>query len=583
MVQFLDGRDDEETVVEDGDSTVVEDAGVRFLADSKQPKDVFQQLDSTVRDMSKRFSKEPYTSTAYQFAIQNIPNIDPLTKTKLAQGDTEHFKEVYGIPALHFLNQYLFNYPRSTSASLGLEFPESKTPVGTVLSKGAGVAGAVKQFQTGLGVAKKVLPFKALAGATGIKTAARGAVAGAAQGALLSPKDPLDFKSRAQQAGIGAVLGGLLAPVSNKIANFIKKKKVRGQTNLKGRVARNRANADLNRTTRDIRGDQTIDEANSLLQQSQKELQDTVAIQQVRGKVPDLKVASVKHGKNLNRLYETTVNDISEEIGETTTTLGASDFFKQFADDIGVDEGLRMTTAFKRIQSFSENIDDNMSFGKLNSLRHQVTKKVYRGDVDDVVYTQFRRAFNEFAETVDTTGKFAQLNKTMAPQLDFKSAFNKKINTFKKYETKGAEDLVKKYARRNLEPEKITQGEITLMDDAMKYLGKYGVKTSDVESIYSGRAKDLAKVQSVSNKLAEATKQGGIVEKGRKAVSKSIRTKQNARIGEIDIAQSKRLVSNAINTVIRLSLAGMALNAFHEFKKGAGLSNDAQQQSDFQR
>jgi len=125
------------------------------LADSLQPKDIFQQLDSTVRDMSERFNKEPYTAAAYQSAIQTIPGIDPLTKSKLSQGDTTNLKEVYGIPALHFINQYLFNYPRSVAASMGYEFPEAETLPGKVLSKGAGVAGALKQFQTGVGVAKK--------------------------------------------------------------------------------------------------------------------------------------------------------------------------------------------------------------------------------------------------------------------------------------------------------------------------------------------------------------------------------------------------------------------------------------------
>ena len=578
---------EEEPQVQTQDET--NGSGFVRLADSKQPKDIFAQLDSTVRDISAKFSREPYMASAYRSALSTMPGLDPVTKEQLAQGDTTNLKEAYGIPAAHYLNQYLFNYPRAIAAKMGMEYPEAETAAGNVLAKTAGIAGGLTQLQGGTKLASKIPGLGktgSLAGPDKILNAARsmakGGVAGGAQGALISPEDMLDWKARGQQALVGFGIGMVLAPLSDKISNWIRKKSIRGKSTPKGRIARKRADIDYDNSVKDIESQTFIKEADDLLGQSQKELQDTIATQQVRGKVPELKSSSVKHGKQVNRVYDHTVNRISREIEDNTTSHGSVDHFTSFLDDLRADEGLKNTSAFGRVTKFVDDIieeGDTLTFKQINDMRHGIVKgKAYRGDMDDVVYTQFRNSFNRWAETVDTTGKFKQLNAGMAPRLDFKAAFNKKLNTYKKYETSGGEKLVQKYANRNVDPKGITQGEIDLMDDAMKYFNKYGVTIDDIESLYSGKAKDLAKVTSVTEKLSKLEGAESKLAKIASEKGTQIRTKQNVTVDEIMTKKSLRVVGSIINTVIRLSLASMALNTLGSIKEGLGMSSGASNQ-----
>jgi hypothetical protein len=280
-------------------------------------------------------------------------------------------------------------------------------------------------------------------------------------------------------------------------------------------------------------------------------------------------------------MYEKSVNSISDKIDDTITSTGAVDYFSNFLDDLGLDEGLKATKAYGRIKRFVDKVieeGDTLKFKDLNKLRiAQTTGKTFKADIDDVVYTQFRQSFNKFAETVDPTGAFKKLNAKMAPQLEFKHNFVIKTATYKQYETGGAERLVSKYANRANDPSGITKGEIELMDDAMKYLGKYGIKTKDIDNIFKGA--EVSK--SVSKKIARLEDVASTESKLAQAVKKNIRTTQDIKLGDIAKTKAQRLVFNVANTVLRLSMASYALNTIKDIRKTIGMGgSDSSNQTD---
>lgn len=545
------------------------------LKASHQPKDIYAQLDSTVRDMTKRFSSEPYVSSAYKSTMQLLPIIDPVTKQQIASGDTSNLRELYLTPAFHYINQRLFNYPRSVLNRAGFETPQSETVVGRSLAATAGVTGALQSFDVGRAITSRIPGLAAKAGLAktgrsvfreGAKSFTRGGLAGAAQGGLYAPENLRDFRARGQQAGIGFLIGGLVGPVSDKVSAWVKHAGKTKKGTIKARVSKRRADVDFEKTVEQVEGDKVVDEALNLLGENQKELQDVVAMQQVQGKVPQTKNAFQQWGKNVRNVYNATIDDISREIGDIDS-VGAKKFFTEFADNIQGDPELGNTAAYLRVRKFADKLDDNTktSFESLNNKRIDLLKRKYRGDIDDVVYTKFRKSFAEYAETIDNTGRFAKLNETMSPQLEFKYKFLRKTKIYDKYESRGLEDLFKKYSSgKNL-----TVGERELMNDAVEYLSKYGVDAQDIKEVY----KNISTTSSTASRIKAGVKADTGGSKLEQATRKRVRAKQDITLGSKGKTEMGRIAYQALNTAIRLSFAGMALNALSEFKKRAGTSS----------
>jgi len=535
-----------------------ESVGFIPLTDSKQPEDFYKQLDSTVRDIHNFFSIEPYASNAYKDALMALPILDPLTKQQIAKGDASNLKEVYLTPAFHAVNQILFNTPRAVTERMGYSYPEGETLPGQVLAKTAGVAGALAPFSTGANLAGKI---GMLAGKGALKTTARGALAGAVQGALYSPEDLGDIGARGRQAALGAALGATASLVTNRVSNFVAKRKLRGKTTLKGRVQTKRAELDYETKLKNMEEDKVLNEGIELLKANQNELQDSVAIQQIQGKVPKTKAVFHAWGKNVSKIYETTVDDISDEIGEIKATEVA-DYFDGFISDIKANPELANTMAFKRTSSFVKNIGEkkDLTFKQLNALRKSILNKDYIGDIDDVVYTKFRKTFSEYAETIDPSGRFAKLNKEMSPQLEFKWKFLSKTKTYDKYETKGMEGLFKKYASgKNL-----SLGERELMDDATKYLSKNGINIEDIKSIYS-TVETSEKAVTSASKIIETTKESRLAMAAKKTM---IRKKQDVKLGYENKAELLNMAKQVAHIAVGIAMTGAIYKLYRAIGRG---------------
>lgn len=125
-------------------------------------------------------------------------------------------KEGIVTPALHFLNQAGLNAPRALAKKEGYEYPEAETLPGQVLSKSAGVAGAIFSPITRgiLGVAK---------GGGILKNTLMGGLKGGLIGGLYSPtEDASNLKTRGKNVLVGSVLGSLTG-AGSAILNKIKK------------------------------------------------------------------------------------------------------------------------------------------------------------------------------------------------------------------------------------------------------------------------------------------------------------------------------------------------------------------------
>lgn len=542
--------------------------GSFFLADSQQPEDVYQQLDTSYKNMVDNIKTEPYTASAYNSLIQNIPILDRLTKEQLAQGDTTNLKEVYTTPALNYINQRLFNYPRAIMESIGKSFPESKTEIGNILSKSAGISGALQNIQVGQGVANAIKP---IAGKSVLKSTARGAVAGAVEGAIYSPENVMDPKARLKQAMVGGVLGALIVPVTNRIANFISKKALRGNTTLRERIIRRRSAIDAQTQLERVQVDKNLDEVISLAKDSEKSLQDNLAIQQVQGKIPNTKTAFTRWSRDLSNLYETSVDDISNTVGDIDA-VNTKEFYGRFLSDLADDPELANTTAAKKIQrmyddlSKEDSVTLSTSFKKLNEQRKSILSGKYKGNVEDVVKTRFRKEFLNYVSEIEPTGLFKKLNETMAPQLEFKHQFLRKLHVYDKYETSGIEALYKKYAAREMNPKGITLGERMFMDDALKYMRKYGITSSDIDAIYAKSGEMSSKAQELTSKKSALSAAHKIEDINRN----KIRINQNAKLSRPKHTELGRLAYQTFTSLIRLSLVWQVLNMSKALKGGLG-------------
>ena len=454
--------------------------------DKSQPtgKDLYEKFDSTVKTMVDGLKRSPYLEPAAQAAISNIP-IDPLTKNLLLKGDTTNFKEIYGTPALHALNQMLFNTPRALLKKGGYDYAEAETGIGNVLAKGAGIAGALTPF-TGLeGVAARI---PGLAGKGAMKAAGRGALAGAVQGFAYAPeteKGLTDWKTRGKQAGIGAVLGGVVGGTAERIGHWVKvgkKMKKRSGTTTKTRLKQRRINVDAQKID-DAKRVQRIDEATGLLDDNIKDFKNNVSLQQAQGKIPQTETAFKAWSKNLSEVYEAGIDEVSDNIGMMKGS-DAAEYFDDLMSELSGTTEFKDTMAMKRISGFVDDLrgKKNVSFKDINGMRKQVLKSKFTGDINDAGYAMFREHFGNFVEKVDDSGMYAALNKKMSPQLNFKHKFIKKFRLYDKYETGNIEGLFKKYATGD----KMTRGEQELMNDMVSYLGQHGFSVDDLANTKLG-------------------------------------------------------------------------------------------------
>lgn len=112
----------------------------------------------------------------------------------VAGGIQQTAKDVLTSPA-HLLNQFLMNYPRSITKTMGMEYPEAKSAVGNIAAKTAGVVGGFKNPL--LKILKIGQPAKLL---TNIAK-------GAALGATYAPtEDVVGLPERTGQAAVGATM-----------------------------------------------------------------------------------------------------------------------------------------------------------------------------------------------------------------------------------------------------------------------------------------------------------------------------------------------------------------------------------------
>ena len=136
-------------------------------------------------------------------------------------------QEGLGTPLLHFLNMEALNLPRAAAQQAGYAYPESETLPGQILSKGAGIAGAILSpvWET-LGAWNLLKAKPLLTGTLGkvtpkgigtqvLERALKPMATGALGGALYTPtEDIVGLKQRGAQA----LLGGVLAPIASGIA-----------------------------------------------------------------------------------------------------------------------------------------------------------------------------------------------------------------------------------------------------------------------------------------------------------------------------------------------------------------------------
>ncbi len=516
-------------------------------------KDLFHHFDRVFKSMMKENQGSPYTGDIARAGIDLIPGLDPLTKEALKRGDTTLLKETYGIPAFHGLNQALFNAPRSIMNKLGVEEPKSVTAGGAALARIAGVAGALLPFGIGEQAIARGIP--ALAGKGFLKTTARGGIAGGAQGALLFPEDPLDFKTRGIQAVAGILLGGALGSITNRVTavkkffNVLKRRK--GST-LKQRVKTKRLNVDISRGQDEINAQKAYNEATGILKDNADELQKNVARQQIRGKVPRTEEAFAAFRKNLNDIYDSAIDDISDEIG-TVRKRDAHAFFMDLVDDLKADPELNNTAAASKIRRFTSALKkgkktSTTDFSELNVARKKLLDRKFKGDVDDIVYGKFRKKFADYADELDPRGSFSALNKKMAPQLDFKHKFIRKLKAYDQYETGGIEGLFEKYTNPNA---KLTVGEERLMNDALSYLGQFGLDIDDLQR----SSKAITKVKGTLSRIEGKKKLADVVTAEKRLATTKRRGLQDIKIDQVTNNALKRGGMRILDMAVRITVA----------------------------
>lgn len=537
---------------------------IKYLADSQQPKDVYTQFDASFKNMMDNIKTMPYVSNAYSAAVQSLPVLDPMTKLALANGDTTLLKEVYTTPAMHGLNQMLFNYPRAALREYGYNYPEGETIPGVLAARAGGVAGALTPFSMATKAAGKIVPYSLLAGRSSLKTAGRGAVAGGIQGAAYAPENPEDPNARLKQAATGAMIGALISPVASKITNFIAKNKQRKGMSITERVGRRRADIDLDNTRKELNEDALINESDQLLTENLKELQDHVAIQAVQGQVPKYEKAFTDFSKNVSRVYEEGVDSLSKRIG-IIDKAGAEKHFQDFLDTVMSDPDFANTNAVKKIEKFVNifKTDKKLSFNDINASRKAVLSSKFKGNVDDAIYTQFRKSFLEYADSIDPTGSFGKLNKAVAPQLNFKNQFIRTSSAYNKYKTSGIENLLVKYAERDTNPKNYTVGDRRLMNDALTYLKRFGIESSDIDAIYGKKNIEQMRLEKVRGMREEISTKRRL----EKAITSNLRTKQDLKLGRKWLSESKSIGKAAFDTAIRLSITAYILDAVRGVKK----------------
>lgn len=142
----------------------------------------------------------------------------PTVKEELAHPYRSAMMETIGevgVAPLHYINQLALNLPRAIAHKAGVEYPEAQTLPGKILSKGAGVAGILRNPLGGLIQGLGKLPAGARLG----QKMLQGAKVGALGGAAYTPtEDIVGMPQRLGQATTGAVTGGVLTGLGYAIA-----------------------------------------------------------------------------------------------------------------------------------------------------------------------------------------------------------------------------------------------------------------------------------------------------------------------------------------------------------------------------
>lgn len=125
-------------------------------------------------------------------------------KHPVQTGIAQTAREISTIPAAHFINQYLGDYPRETLEEFGYEYPEAETPAGKGLSQFAGILGVTTGLLPKIGaVAGGKIAMAA--GTPLLKRIGAGAVSGAVTSGLYG--QPME--QRPSSIALGTFLGGV--------------------------------------------------------------------------------------------------------------------------------------------------------------------------------------------------------------------------------------------------------------------------------------------------------------------------------------------------------------------------------------
>ncbi len=551
------------------------------MASSRE--DVFTKMDIMAKNISKDLEGIPYASNAYKNQIAMIPFLDPQTKEALAGGDTTRLKEQYGIPILHYLNQRLYNYPRAAAHAVGLDYPEAETTPGKILSQGAGVAGALQGFKgvqnltSGIGktVARGLPKY--------LQKAGRAGIAGALQGYSYSPtENTFDLKQRGMQAVVGGVASMALAPMVDRIGIWAgratkawKRSKTGELAHIGDRIKSKRIKKDYKFFEQEAARAKVLTEAGDLLDDASREFTDDISREITRGKVSGTKNAALKNGRQTSKIYEKLMNNISKEIGEINTADYADDIASLKADIINrpeVANSMKGKEVLAMLDGLSK--QKTISFKKLNGMRKSVGgKKVFKGDVDDVGLGMMDEWFSNVAAKADPSGKYAALNAKMAPRLSFKHKFASKAKIYDAYESGGLEKMIRDYTAYksgNLKIGKgITQGTIDLMDDATKYLSKYGMNLKDLNTAMEG-GKIIGGTKRGVTKLTAADK---IAKTGAEKLRKTIRKQQDIKLDAMGLTMAKNEAKHLADMLIRIMIARGLFNIAGSVRDGIGGSD----------
>lgn len=476
----------------------------------------------------------------------------------------------------HFLNQFLLNLPQAVAHKAGVEYPEAETTAGQILSKGAGVAGAIVSP-----VGKAIIGLANLpAGAKLGTKLLQGAKVGAIGGAAYTPTENIiGLPQRAVQAAGGAVLSAGLTGISEEIQEGVKayrQWKTPAKPSITARMGWQKADVRRRASERIRELQQTNTEVQNVMVDNIKQLDTELTKASQIGAI-DIQERLPQFFRANSESYGQRLNDISDDLVERGQEIWRGQVVEVLDKTIAEADAEGLVSGATR--SLVDNlkykyridpekrlfIDNPVDFKEFNQdLRNifnltfkQFEKGKVRFESDDIISAILKKNYGEFIQNF--VPDFARLQEAYKPVVQAMKVAGKAFKPYgNKFSNIPGENLLRRAGT----------GKATKQEMALIELMEQGSEFSEGLGNITGSTKALGK------QLTEGKVQLDTLKRMLKTTTQETKAKIQPRIDQLTERQRKvatilankeraRVVKKVIFGASGLGLTGLGAYLFH--------------------